>query len=209
MPDKIKFYFSFRSPYSWLAFYRLCKIADQLPVEIEYTPCFPPEEFANDPRKNKNKSLYIAGDIKRFADAYGLKSYWPKPFDTDWIIPHSAYIYAQDNDKDITFALNAYSLRFEEGKNIGDDQLLSNIAGLSGLDPINTVQAAHDKQFQDRVISGMKATVRDRMFGVPFFIYNNQKYWGNDRLEWLLRDLTRESGEAVPDLVKDPFSRPF
>lgn len=207
MSDKIKFYFSFRSPYSWLAFYRVSKIVDQLPVEIEYIPCFPRADFASDP--HKNKSLYIAGDIKRFADAYGLQTRWPKPFDTDWIVPHSAYIYAQDNVKDITFALNAYSMRFGEGKDIGDDQVLSNIAGLSGLDPVKTVQAGHDRQFQERVISGMKATIRDRMFGVPFFIYKDQKYWGNDRLEWLLRNIAGETGKALPDLVKDPFSRPF
>ena len=209
MVDSIRFYFSFRSPYSWLGFYRLSGIAEQLPVDIEYIPSFPPEDFPNDPRNNKTKSLYIAGDIKRFTEAYGLKTSWPKPFDTDWIIPHSAYIYAQDNDQGISFALNSYSLRFEQGKNIGDDQVLSNLAALSGLAPDKTVQAAHDKQFQDRVISGMKATVQDGMFGVPFFIYKGQKYWGNDRLEWLLRAIYRDAGKPVPDLVNDPFSRPF
>ena len=205
----MKFYFSFRSPYAWLGFYRFSRIADQLPVDIEYIPSFPPDDFIKQSLGNKRKTLYIAGDIKRITDAYGLRITWPAQFDTEWIVPHSAYIFAQDNDKGTTFALNAYSLRFEEGKNIGDDQILSKIAVRSGLGPDKTVEAAHDEQFQSRVLEGMKSITRDGMFGVPFFIYKGQKYWGNDRLEWLLRDIYRDAGKPVPDLEKDPFFRPF
>ena len=209
MPEKVKFYFSFRSPYSWLGFYRVAIIVDQLPVDVEYIPCFPPEDFAKSSLANKRKRLYITGDIKRFADAYGLKVKWPAQFDTEWIVPHSAYIHALDNHKGIAFALNAYSLRFEEGENIGDDQIITKIAVRSGLDPDSIIVAAHDDQFQSRVIKGMKSITRDGMFGVPFFIYKRQAYWGNDRLEWLLREIRRDAGEPVPDLEKDPFSRPF
>ena len=209
MTNNVKFYFSFRSPYSWLGFYRLSGIADQLPADIEYIPSFPLEDFIKQSLGNKRKTLYIAADVKRFTDAYGLKICWPRQFDTDWIVPHSAYIHALDNDKAVAFALNAYSLRFEQGENIGDDQILSNIADRSGLDPDKTVEAAHDEQIQSRVLEGMKSITRDGMFGVPFFLYKRQKYWGNDRLEWLLRDIYRDAGKPVPDLDKDPFTRAF
>lgn len=33
--NHLTFYFSFRNPYAWLAFYRLSKIASNLPVTIE------------------------------------------------------------------------------------------------------------------------------------------------------------------------------
>ena len=209
MYDTVQFYFSFRSPYSWLGFYRLSRIAGQLPVAVEYIPCIPPEDFVRSSLENKRKILYIAGDIKRFTDAYGLKISWPEQFDTEWIVPHSAYIHAWDNNKDTAFALAAYSARFEGGENIGNDHAISNIAIRSGLDPDETVEAAHDKQIQSRVLEGMKSITRNGMFGVPFFIYKRQKYWGNDRLDWLLRDIYRDAGKPVPDLGKDPFSRPF
>jgi 2-hydroxychromene-2-carboxylate isomerase len=41
MSDKLGFYFSSRSPYSWLALYRLILVMDELPVEIQMIPVFP------------------------------------------------------------------------------------------------------------------------------------------------------------------------
>ena len=49
----------------------------------------------------------------------------------------------------------------------------------------------------------------DGVFGVPYFVYRERAYWGNDRLEWLLRDVAERLGRAVPDLRPDPLARPF
>ena len=44
---------------------------------------------------------------------------------------------------------------------------------------------------------------------IPFFIYGENKYWGNDRIDWLLRDIYRDKGKDIPDLEQDTFLRPF
>jgi 2-hydroxychromene-2-carboxylate isomerase len=44
MTDKLQFYFSFRSPYSWLALYRINLNRKDLPVDIEMIPVFPAKE---------------------------------------------------------------------------------------------------------------------------------------------------------------------
>ena len=51
-----------------------------------------------------------------------------------------------------------------------------------------------------RVLEGITEALTDTIFGVPFFVYRNQKFWGNDRLEWLLRAIFDDNGRAVPDL---------
>jgi 2-hydroxychromene-2-carboxylate isomerase len=82
--NSLSFYFSFRSPYAWLAFHRLSKIAERLPVNIDYIPLFPPRQFSEATADNPQKTSYVAEDVGRFAKAYGLTLQWPEPFDTDW-----------------------------------------------------------------------------------------------------------------------------
>jgi len=64
--NQLTFYFSFRSPYAWLAFYRLSKISSILPVTIDYIPLSPPMPVSGDSKGNPNKSAYVTEDINRF-----------------------------------------------------------------------------------------------------------------------------------------------
>jgi hypothetical protein len=36
--DSVRFYFSFRSPYAWLAFHRINHLVEGCPVNFEYIP---------------------------------------------------------------------------------------------------------------------------------------------------------------------------
>ena len=70
--DSVRFYFSFRSPYAWLAFHRIDRIVDECPVHFEYVPVTPSKAFQAGASVNLAKRAYICEDIARFADAYGL-----------------------------------------------------------------------------------------------------------------------------------------
>jgi hypothetical protein len=58
-------------------------------------------------------------------------------------------------------------------------------------------------------MNGMLRGNRDGLFGVPLFVYDEKKYWGNDRIEWLIRDIYRQTGRNISDLKQDPLLRPF
>ena len=207
--NHLTFYFSFRSPYAWLAFYRLSKIASNLPVTIEYVPLFPPKPVIGDSIGNPSKSAYVEEDINRFANAYGLNLQWPKPFDTDWKRPHASFLYALDQGCAVEFGMAAFMARFSEGKDIGENDTLAGIAEQCSLPPDSVIQSADDSLFQRRVMKGAIRGQREGIFGVPFFIYRGSHYWGNDRLEWLLRDIFTQSGIDAPNLVDDAFVSPL
>ncbi len=208
-PNQLSFYFSFRSPYAWLAFYRLGKIASNLPVSIEYIPLFPTQPVTGDSMSNPNKSAYVTEDIKRFANAYGLALNWPKPFDTDWKRPHASFLYALDQGRAVEFGLAAFMARFSEGKDIGQDDTLAGVAEQCGLQPDAIIQSADANFFQRRVMKGAIRGQRQGIFGVPFFIYQGSHYWGNDRLEWLLRDIFTQSEIEAPNFIDDAFASPL
>jgi predicted DsbA family dithiol-disulfide isomerase len=111
----------------------------------------------------------------RFAEAYGLAITWPEPFDTEWIRPHAAYLYAETQGLGRAFALVAYAARFSQGRNIGAEEVLTSLADTCGLKSGAVVQAAHDPSFHERVRAGMRIAREDGLFGVPFFVYRGHK----------------------------------
>ncbi|MBI1818594.1 MAG: DsbA family protein [Deltaproteobacteria bacterium] len=206
--ETIKFYFSFRSPYAWLAFHRLERAFAGLPVTVRRIPVFPPPEFPNDPAALPVKLAYIVHDITRIAAAYGLRIKWPKVGGTDWIVPHAAYVFASDCDKGDAFALAAFAARFSEGRNLGDHEVLSDVARACGLDAAATLRASADATFHERVMQGLMEGFGEGIFGVPFFVYGEQKFWGNDRLEWVRRAVCERLGQTVPALDADLMASP-
>jgi 2-hydroxychromene-2-carboxylate isomerase len=206
MPDKepIRFYFSFRSPYSWLAFLRIDQAIAKLPVELQYVPVFPPPNFANDPAAVPNKLKYIRDDVARIAQAYGYATGDQPPLDCEWIRPHAAFVYAHDQGKAKPFSLALYEARFGRGLDIGHDGVMQQVAASCGLDAAALVAAAGDAAYQTRVVEGMiRGVQEDSIFGVPYFVYRGETFWGNDRVEWLVRAIRRAHGMPVVDLSRD------
>jgi len=203
----LRFYFSFRSPYSWLATHRTQLAARRTGLSVEYIPVFPPPDLPNDPAKAPAKLAYIFLDVARVARAYGLALKLPEVLDCDWVRPHAAFLYALDHGHDAAFAERVYEARFTRGENVGDDVVIARCAHDAGLDEAAAVAAQNDPRLQKRVLLGMLRGVQeDGLFGVPLLVYRGERFWGNDRVDWLLRRIAELRGDAVPDLVSAPLS---
>src|SRR3954467_14170650 len=159
--DTVRFYFSFRSPYSWLAMRCIEQALADLPVQLEYLPVFPPPNFANDPTAVPNKLKYIRMDVARIAQAYGYATGDQAPLDCEWVRPHAAFIYAQDRSKAKAFSLGLYEARFGRGLDVGQDAVMAQVADACGLDATALVAAAGDVAYQTRVVEGMIKGVQE------------------------------------------------
>lgn len=205
--ENIRCYFSFRSPYAWLAFHRLQALVAAGGPAIDFVPLIPPRGFLDD--MDPRKRLYIGKDVGRIAEAYGLELRWPDPFDTEWLRPHAAFLYAVDAGRGMPFGAAVFRARFSEGRDVGDARVLRDAADAAGLEPEALVAAGDSRALRSRIIAGMRSVKEEGVFGVPYFVYRGHAYWGNDRLEWLLRDVGEQLGRSLPDLRLDPLARPF
>jgi 2-hydroxychromene-2-carboxylate isomerase len=207
--DIVRLYFSFRSPYSWLAFLRIGRALEGLPVALQYVPVFPPPNYPNDPTAVPNKLKYIAHDVARVASAYGFGFKMPEKMDCEWVRPHAAFLFALDQDKAQQFGRGLFEARFVHGRDVGDDGVMAEVASAHGLDAAALVSAAADAAYQTRVVQGMIDGVQeDSIFGVPYFVYRGERFWGNDRIDWLVRAIRKAHGMPVVDLAAD-FLQPL
>lgn len=212
MPETVRFYFSFRSPYAWLAFHRIGPALAKLPVAIDPIPVFPPPNFPNDPAAVPAKAAYIGTDVGRIAAAYGLPYERPAKLDCDWIRPHAAFVRAKDEGAAEAFGKALYAARWERGLDVGENAVMADAARACGLDADAILAAADDEAMHKRVWEGMiQAAGEDGIFGVPYFVFRGERFWGNDRIEWLVRAIRIAHGIPVVDLRADflqPLDRP-
>jgi 2-hydroxychromene-2-carboxylate isomerase len=209
MSQQMKLYFSFRSPYSWLGCVRARQVLPPLGVTIRYIPIFPPPGTEPAVSASQTRIDYLVEDVERFAAAYGIEVSWPENADTDWVRPHACWVYAEDEGRGPEFLAAAYEARFGRGLQLGSDEVLGAAGVEAGLDADAVVAAADDEALHQRVWRGMAEARDDRVFGVPFFVVDGARFWGNDRLDWVVRAVQEARGEAVPDLSADRFAVAF
>jgi 2-hydroxychromene-2-carboxylate isomerase len=189
-----RFYFSLRSPYSWLAYRDLLDRHATLAGRIEWIPFWEPDErslrllteaggeFVYTPM-SRAKHLYVLGDMRRLAAARRLTFTWPVDRDPVWEIPHLAYLVARRQGAGPEFIAHAYRARWQEGQNICDPATIAKIAADLGLPTAEMAGAADDDAVRREGLDALLAIYRDGVFGVPFFTHGFDRYWGVDRLE--------------------------
>ena len=182
----VRFYFSFRSPYAWLALERWDSVLGSLPIRRELVPLYPPPDFPNDPAANPQKIKYIVEDLLRLTRAYGLSTAPPVSLDTDWPNAHAAFLAADKAGRGEAFALALYRARWCEHKDVGLDDVIFEAAERIGLRGDEILSGAHDASMRSQVTENIKqAFEQDGIFGVPTFIFDGQMFWGQDRMDFL------------------------
>ncbi len=191
----IRFYFSFRSPYAWLASERLEAELDDLGVPIERIPIYPtPELFPNDPAAMPDKVAYMVQDVARLARERGLAVRFPPAGDPDWSLSHAAFLGARQREGAHRFLLELFRQRFVLGRDLGEEESIADAARRADLPPDAALADAHKGALRAEAAAGWRrAAERDRVFGVPSFVYAGRLYWGQDRMHFLRSAVERKS----------------
>ena len=178
----VRFYFAYNSPYAFLANTRVARELGPLGVILDYKPVYSPRTGGG-PDLDSPRFRYMFEDVARFAAAYGLAMN-PGPF-ADTRRACTGLLFARAEGRGTAYHDAVYAARFLEGRDIGDPDTLATIAGQSGLDRARFVAALDDPQWAAALAASNADAQTDHVFGFPFFVFQGQRFWGNDRLEWL------------------------
>ncbi|MET9648314.1 2-hydroxychromene-2-carboxylate isomerase [Streptomyces syringium] len=188
-----RWYFSLRSPYSWLAFRDLTERYPDVADVIEWRPYWEPDEVSNRllaeegvqlpyVPMSKEKHFYILQDVKRLSTERGLQVAWPIDKNPNWAISHLGYLVAEDEGRGRDYIAAVSRARWELGLDIADRKVIAAVAEELGLDPDRVANAVDDERLRARGLDILREMERDGVFGVPFFIHRRDKFWGIDRL---------------------------
>lgn len=202
MTASVDLYFSFRSPYSYMAAQFTADIERDFDVSVALRPVLPlavrePDFFRSG---NLDRVRYIVMDWSRRAEMLGLPHAWPSPdpivqdLETYAIAEDQPYIHrlsrlgveAERRGKGIELAATVSRLIFggTEAWNEGDK--LAHAVAEAGL-ALDELEAAigdgsdHDAEIE-RNQEAQKASGHT---GVPLFVYNGEPFFGQDRIDTL------------------------
>jgi 2-hydroxychromene-2-carboxylate isomerase len=84
-----------------------------------------------------------------------------------------------------------------EERNIGDEETLQRICGENGLEGARLVAAAKSRASAERYDALTEEAMLRQVFGAPTYIYRDEQFWGQDRLDFLERALAAQPRERV------------
>ncbi|MCB5181520.1 2-hydroxychromene-2-carboxylate isomerase [Streptomyces antimicrobicus] len=206
-----RWYFSFRSPYSWMAYRDLMDHYPDVADRIEWLPFWEPDTTAQEELERSNirlpyvpmskeKHLYILQDVRRLARARGLEMVWPVDPAPRWEVAHLAYLAAADHGLGPQFIAETYRRRWQLGEDISQPDTMASVGKEIGLDPHVTRDAHENPEIRDKGLQMLNLLHRDGVFGVPYFIDGFDKFWGVDRLPGFVESVrTRIRKEQVKE----------
>jgi 2-hydroxychromene-2-carboxylate isomerase len=188
-----RFYFSLRSPYSWLAQHDLAERYPDVAARTCWRPFWEPDEHSQDlldadggkflyTPMTKEKHLYILQDVRRLAEERDLAVSWPVDRDPHWEVPHLPYFLAEGAGVGREYVAAVSRARWELGQDICDPAVITRIGAGLGLDPTRVRWAPEDPALREQAGDALLALHHDGVFGVPFFVVGRDKFWGVDRL---------------------------
>ena len=189
MPDSVDVhvYFNFRSPYCYLASKTMFRIFDDYHANLIWRPLgawdgrSPPEVAV--------KKLPVARqDMARIARRMGIPVN-PPPKTTDPTLAGAGSLLAEQQGSLRPYIVEVMRREWAEGKDIGDESILVEVAAQVVLDEAEFRAAIHDADNQARLSENWREADDKGVVGVPSFVIGEEIFWGQDRIEYVVDHL--------------------
>jgi 2-hydroxychromene-2-carboxylate isomerase len=182
----IDYYMTPGSPWTYLGHARLAEMAKRHGAKVNVKPVdfgviFPQSGGLPLPKRAPQRQAYRLMELKRWREHLGVPIViQPKFFPVDGA-PAAALIAAAPEEKRMAMAGDFLSALWKDDRNIADPAVLEEIGKRHG------------------VTQGAKATseaftqeaLRRNVFGAPSYVYRDEIFWGQDRLDFLDRALAK------------------
>jgi len=179
MTRRPRLYFSFRSPYSWLALHRLRETVPDLFESFDCFPYWDPDETTmagltglggefHYVQMSRAKHLYMLMDTKRVAQRQGLAMAWPVDIDSWWELPHLAWLHARRTGRAVEFYDAVTEARWGRGDDICRPEVVRAAAAKAGLDPEAALRAPQDPDIRAEAVDCLYQAYMDDIFGIPY-----------------------------------------
>ncbi|MDX5363753.1 MAG: 2-hydroxychromene-2-carboxylate isomerase [Pseudazoarcus pumilus] len=196
MTVTIDYFYSPMSGYAYLGEPRLRQIADAAGARLRYRPMDVVRVFAATdtvpPFKQSEARLsYRREDLARKARQLGLPIHVaPRHWPADATLASrviAAVALEGDDPGPASFAL--LSAVWADELDIAQPDHIAHALSRAGLDAQALLSAAQAPEAAAAVAGNTEAAIAARVFGSPTFVVNDERFWGQDRLEDLARHL--------------------
>jgi 2-hydroxychromene-2-carboxylate isomerase len=199
-PARLDFFFSFRSPYSYLAGPRAFALADRFDIDLVFRGVVPMAMRGQ--AVPLAKRLHTLRDTKREADRLGMPfGRIHDPLGSGALRCLLLSEHAADAGRVREFVLGASRAIWAEAVDVSRDDGLRMVCERAGLDWSRCAAALEDPAIQARVDENTAELQRLGHWGVPVFALDGELYWGQDRIEDVSAALQRREAASAREIA--------
>lgn len=181
MTRRIDFFFSFRSPYSYLAAPRAFALAERYDAEVVFRGVVPMAMRGQ--AVPRAKQLHTLRDVAREAVRLGMPfGRIHDPIGDGAMRCLLVAEHAIDAGRERPFVLACSRAIWAQGVDVSRDDGLRAVCERAGLDWPACAAALGDPQLAARVEANTEALAALGMWGVPVLVLDGEPFWGQDRI---------------------------
>lgn len=200
MTKTVDYYFPPQSPFAYLGHARFTEMAARLGCEVRVRPCDMGEVFKQSGglpvgQRPAQRQAYRLVELARWRDHLGLPMNLKPAFFPVAADPAAKLIIAADQQGGGAAAMRLAGALLKavwaDEKNIADPDTLADLATACGLDGPQLLQRSQSPEVAAQYQANTRAALEAGVFGAPWFVFEGQGYWGQDRLDFLERAISK------------------
>lgn len=203
------FYFDYISPYAYLAWKKITRLAERYSVKLKPEPVLFGVILDNidtkGPAEIPSKREFVFKDVLRWAAKRNIPLNFPPAHPFNPLPALRSTCVMENNPRYFEFINTLFDKCWKDGLDISNTELISSIMHDFGVD--NGLEQINNSEIKNILKEKTNNALSRGIFGVPSMCVDNEIFWGNDRLEFLENYLR---GEDVidKDKLNEILSRP-
>lgn len=194
MARPLEFYLALTSPWTYLATPRIREIVEKHGLDLRLRPFDIFSVFKRNGTKPvgerpKPVQENRLNELRRWSQYLDMPlNLHPKHFPVDPTLSGKMLIAAgKDAGKPFDFAFGVMRACWAEERDISDGATLEAIAGACGLDGAALRKEADGDEVGARFQKNTDDAIANDVFGAPTFVFEGERYWGQDRIDFIRR----------------------
>ena len=192
----IEFFFDCSSPWTWLAFHNLRKMAVELAVPVQWKPVLVggifnavnPSVYEFREKGVPAKQAYVKKDLQDWSRRAGLHIVFPPkvfPVNSVKAMRGCLWLLREDNgaERMLPFAQAVFEAYWSREQDISQDAVLAALCAAQGIDAEAFLQGIADPAIKAQLKANTDEAIARGAFGSPtIFVGGHDMYVGNDSL---------------------------
>ncbi|MBU4634009.1 2-hydroxychromene-2-carboxylate isomerase [Pseudomonas chlororaphis] len=196
MSKTVEFFFDLGSPTSYLAYTQLPKICAQTGSQLIYQPMLLGGVFKvtgnASPISIPAKGRYMLQDLARYARRYEVPLAFNPHFPINTLLLMRAVTGMQlrHPQRFVAFIDCLFRALWVEKRNLNDQATVAAVLSEGGFDPLEVLALTNDEEVKSALKDKTEQALQRGVFGAPSMFVDNQLFFGQDRLDFVLEALS-------------------
>ena len=195
MIKPLEFYFDFISPYSFLAHKQMRKIENNEGVKVIYKPVLLGGlhnlHGIKAPAFIPAKAKHMVRDCKLIAEKNNIKFKFNSYFPIRSLNLMRGVLVAEEDNIKKYYIDNIFNTIWQDGLNMNDTIVIQKILQNLNVNPKTFSLRTTSSLIKDLLRKKTNEAYEKGVFGAPTFIVNNKIFWGQDRIEFALKEASK------------------